>query len=450
MPPLLLPEGSLETVKSELQIFDRPEYQVSQLHGDWIEYTPTVSCVGTDTATPIQFNVPAAEGLYTDLANSYLIINLTVSKGDAVIANAAKVGLLNFPLGSLFKDVSLYVNNQKVEGDTQMYAYKAYLYNLLGAGAIAKQYQLLAGGWVTDEAEKFDDEANVGYTKRRLWTLTKQGVVTPKVCNIGGPLFLDIALQKQYLTDSMNLQFKFTRQSHAFALQAFDADADNDQYKVKFHSMHLWLRRVQVAPSVKVGHMTGLGRHNAIWKYTSFKMLTYFYAAGIDTLSIPDATPGVFPKCIFLAMVENDAFNGKFKKNPYNFKHFDVSHMSIMMNGQYAPSTPYTPDFANELYMREYLSLFLATGRYGIHEDDNGISLKDYLHGNAIFPFTFAPDLSLDGFAQPIRMVNIRLDMKFKTKLAQNITIILFCLCDTLFEYTANKLVILDNTQMPS
>lgn len=122
------------------------------------------------------------------------------------------------------------------------------------------------------------------------------------------------------------------------------------------------------------------------------------------------------------------------------------------MNGQYAPFTPYLPDFHadHEDYVREYLALFLATGRFGIHEDDNGISMKEFANGCTIFPFTFAPDLSLDGFAQPIRMVNIKLDIKFKEALSANITLMLFCLCDTFFEYTSNNLVILDNTQMPS
>jgi hypothetical protein len=179
-------------------------------------------------------------------------------------------------------------------------------------------------------------------------------------------------------------------------------------------------------------------------------MIHYFYNSGITNISIPDATPGIYPKCIFVGMVETAAFNGAYKKNPYNFQTFGVSSIGFMMNGQFTPSTPYTPDFTSDNYLREYLSLFMATGRFGIHEDDNGISLMDFAHGCTLYAFTFAPDLSLDGFAQPIRMTNIRLDIKFKSALTTNITLILFCLCDTLFEYTSNNLVLLDNTQMPS
>jgi len=451
MAPLLLPEGSLETVKSELQIFDRPEYQVSQLSGDWVQFKPVTSCVGTSVGTPIQIDAPRAEGIYTDLANSFLSISCSiVGASDAALAATSKVALVNLALSSLFKDVSLLINNQKVEGDSQMYAYKSYIYNLLAASVACKKHQLAASGWVTDDAKKFDDETNEGYKARKLWTATVTNA-SAKVCHLAGPLFLDVAMQKQYLTDKMNLTFKFTRNSHAFALQSFEtSDATSETFKIRFLTMSLWLRRVRVAPSVIVGHLKGLGNQNAIWKYPAFKVISTFHASGISNISIPDATPGIYPKCIFVAMLENNTFNGAYKKNPFNFQHFNVKSMSFMMNGQFVPSTPFEPDFTNEDVLREYLSLYLATGKFGIHEDDNGILLSDYCNGSTIFPFTFSPDLSLDGFAQPIRMVNIRLDMQFKSPLAANITLLLFCLCDTLFELTGNGLVLLDNTQMPN
>src|SRR5271156_5141901 len=246
MAPLLLPEGSHETVKSELQIFDRPEYQVSQLHGDWIEFKPTTPCVGTDTSTPILFDIPAADGLYTDLSSSFIVLDVCLLRtADVCIGKDAKVGVINLALSSLFKDVAILINNQKIEGDSQMYAYKSYLYNLLAASSMCKKYQLAAAGWTADEAEKYDLEANAGHTARRLWTISKAATATViKNATFSGPLFLDVALQKQYLTDRMNITLKFTRQSHMFALMNYDGDTA--PHKIKFVNMSLWVRRVDV------------------------------------------------------------------------------------------------------------------------------------------------------------------------------------------------------------
>ena len=115
------------------------------------------------------------------------------------------------------------INNQKVEGDSQTYAYKSYIYNLLAAGVACKKHQLAACGWVTDDAKKFDAEDNEGYKTRKQWTATATNA-TSKVCHLAGPPFLDVAMQKQYLIDKMDLTFKFSRNSHAFALQAVDTD----------------------------------------------------------------------------------------------------------------------------------------------------------------------------------------------------------------------------------
>src|SRR3977135_232 len=453
MPPLFLPEGSHETVKSELHIFDRPEYQVSQLRGDWVEYKAK-DCTGIDTVTPIQIDVPAAEGVYTDLANSYITLAFTVITGTneapVTLAETAKVAPINLALASFFKDVCLTVNNIKVEGDSQLYAYKAYLYNLLAASVVCKKHQLAASGWMTDTAAQFDLEGNEGYVARKKWTATVKNATTSTVCNLAGPLYLDVAIQKQYLTDKMNLSFKFNRHSHTFALQSFDVAATAATYRIRFISMALWLRRVQVSPSVIMGHLKGFQSQNAIWKYPAIKVITSHHAKDITNISIPNATPGLYPKCIFVAMVNASSYNGGIAKNPFNFNHYNVKSVGFMMNGQYAAQTPYTPNFGSQDVLREYINLFLATGQFGINEDDNGILIGDYIGGNSIFAFTFAPDLSLTGFAQPIRMINIRLDIDFKVPLPSNIVLMLFCLCDTLFEFTGNGLVILDNTQLPN
>src|SRR3981189_2555757 len=131
MSPVLLPEGSLETVKSELQIFDRPDYQVSQLSGGWIEYKPQTSCVGTDVGTPIIIDVPEAEGMYTDLG-SYgdpVPHSFQSDTDQAPVAlsssTAPKLALVNQGLCS-FAVVAIGCDESRgVEGDSQLYAYKA-------------------------------------------------------------------------------------------------------------------------------------------------------------------------------------------------------------------------------------------------------------------------------------------------------------------------------------
>ena len=73
--------------------------------------------------------------------------------------------------------------------------------------------------------------------------------------------------------------------------------------------MALWLRRVQVAPSVIVGHLRGLGNQNAIWKYPVFKVITTFHPNDISNISIPNETPGIYLKCMFVAILDNTTYS---------------------------------------------------------------------------------------------------------------------------------------------
>ena len=56
-------EGSSETVKAELSIFDSLPYQVTHVKGDWIKVDPENNCYGTNMGTPLIFEVPRSPGL---------------------------------------------------------------------------------------------------------------------------------------------------------------------------------------------------------------------------------------------------------------------------------------------------------------------------------------------------------------------------------------------------
>ena len=41
---------------------------------------------------------------------------------------------------------------------------------------------------------------------------------------------------------------------------------------------------------------------------------------------------GQLPNRVFMAMVDNDAYTGSIAKNPFNFKHFSTSQVTIYLN----------------------------------------------------------------------------------------------------------------------
>src|SRR5580700_5898999 len=119
--------GSSVTVKSELSIFDGPSYQVTHQKAQWMEIAPNNQYQGADGVN-ILFKINGSPGWYLDFNDSYIIVEAKILKGKTAITTEM-VAFENFGLATLFRDVSFTTSNQtKIEGENQMYAYRAYLY----------------------------------------------------------------------------------------------------------------------------------------------------------------------------------------------------------------------------------------------------------------------------------------------------------------------------------
>ena len=104
-------------------------------------------------------------------------------------------------------------------------------------------------------------------------------------------------------------------------------------------------------------------------------------------------------------LVDVDAANGVYGKNPYNFQHFNVTNVSLTANGQeipfkqltltYPKDPAGTPDAAtdDELDFDEaYNTLFSGTGK--IYSNAGlDITREDYPGGYTLYAFDLTPDM---------------------------------------------------------
>ena len=151
------------------------------------------------------------------------------------------------------------------------------------------------------------------------------------------------------------------------------------------------------------------------------------------------------PTRIIIGLVESATFNGTFDKNPFNFKHHDLSFLSLFLEGKQIPGKPLTPDFENKMYCRSYFSLFADTGLAN-KDAGNSIEYRDFPGGYALFAFDLSPSLLDGNQVELVKSGSLRLELKFKTALLEPVYVIAYAELDSLLEIDRSRQILTDFT----
>ena len=89
---------------------------------------------------------------------------------------------------------------------------------------------------------------------------------------------------------------------------------------------------------------------------------------------------------MIICMAEQSSHSGNIQKNPFNFKHLDISEASIVVNGVHEPAEAYKLDIANGDYADLYTDFLLNTG-IGNDDRDCGVDEADFLGGSFLLVF---------------------------------------------------------------
>ena len=88
--------------------------------------------------------------------------------------------------------------------------------------------------------------------------------------------------------------------------------------------------------------------------------------------------------------MDNDAFNGNYIKNSFNFKQYALIEISLHLDGNTQPVKPLKPNFAKHQYIQAYMSLFSETGKED-RDEGNDIAREHYPNGCALYAFDLSP-----------------------------------------------------------
>ena len=415
--------------KSEIDLFHIPPTQQSLERGRWIDYAPLSSTENSEN--PITFLIAGTDE-YVDLSKTILTVTGKVVKGTGAKLDSTDVAPVNNFLHSLFKQVDVYLNGKQVTPAMGTYAYRSYIETLLYYDESAKKSQLSSALYYKDTAGEMDSNGalpssvtitynnqngaqtadratktvkipvpgtgNQGFAKRSQFILNGNQFV------LSGPIFADVFMSDRLLLNFMNLKVVLNRSPPEFCMMD-KSSGTSIKPRVKLTEVTLKIRKVKVDEAVSNGIEQALKQSPALYPVRRVECKILAVPESFPSIRQDNIFSGIIPKTFVFGLVNVDAANGTYAKNPYNFAHFGVTRVSLTANGEEIPFKQLTLSYPkaadgkintstdSELDFDEaYNTLFSGTGK--IYSNVGlDITREDYAGGFALYAFDLTPDM---------------------------------------------------------
>ena len=439
---------SQECSTTETDLFSVPLTQTSIESTTVVEYNPISSISDT---SPLEYLITGNGMDYIDPSSIQLYVRVQIVRGAAGldIDNTHHIAPVNLLLHSMFSDVEIKLNDVVISSNNSTYGYRSYLETLMSYGSDAKNsqlesslyYQDTAGGDAMEFADPIDQNClNNGLKKRHAYFIRNNGSV-----EMMGSLHSDISFQGKFLPSDVNLRIKLMRAKDQFCLMS---SAANPAFRLKLLECKLLVRRVKLTSSVYLAHAKGLEISTAKYPIKRIVCKSITIPRGLLSHTLEHICTGQLPNRIVLGLVRNEAFNGSYTTNPYNFRHFNLTQLKVSLDGHSQHGIRMLEcDYDRGVYIESYLSLFQSTGKYR-SDEGNTISRGDYPAGYTLYGFNLSQDNSTENAClNLVREGNLRLDFKFSAPLPETINLIIYSEFDGLIEIDRLKNIITDFTQ---
>lgn len=430
---------SYDCVKSELDLFWTPPTNSSVLNGIWSDYHPLTAI---SKSGPIEFKIDATPD-YLDLSKTVLYLQLTVEKAGGIIGNTDVVAPTNNFLHSLFSQVDVILNNDKIETSNDTYPYKAYITDLLNFGQDAKKSIMQSSLFIKDtpgfmDALEITDKtkANEGFMERRNQLIKGKGTI-----DLCGRLHSDILNSNKYLINGVEMKIKLTRSSNEFCLQM----AEDGNFAVNIKEAILFIRKVSINSSIIAAQSLALEKSHVKYPIKRVEVSDINIPSGSVSATINGINQTIIPNRIIVGFVSSAAAEGAKSKNPFNFYHYNITEIGAYLDGISTPySSPLTLNFSNNTYIRGFYSLFENIDK-PVFITGNDINRDDYLSGYTLFAFDFTPDLCSGDHMNIIKTGSVSLKIKFGSPLSESVTAVVYQEYDELVEINKQRKVVNEN-----
>ena len=396
----------------------------------------------TSTDGPIDFHLAGDPEKFIDIASLTLHGKLGICKRKdrewIPIEKTDKVGFINNFYQSLFSCVTVKVNDTEI-GDiaNSSYPYTSYIQTLLGTSSSqSANYILQERGFIKDKPEFDGMITPTSYAFRKR----AEPFHEHKRVDFNIPLHNDLMTAEKYLPPNTKLSFTLRRSSDNFVL--WKPESDKNEYKIMLEDLHMKLKLLEVQHDVMKNHQKMTKESSGLRiKYTQNMLKTFAVPEGSVELKQHNLFFGNrLPDRVYLAFVEQDAYNGNMNKNPYVFENAEMSEASLIVNGVCEPSPPYVYEKgANEKDL--YFNFLENTGTSPFEMDSVNVTLEDFNNGYFIIPFDRSPTKDNGLYTNKSDGGNMTINVKCRNPLKKNFMVLVFASYDSALLFVEDRVI---------
>ena len=403
----------------------------------------------------IKFRIPAAGNCYFDLRELYLKTAVRIMRADGKpippspknlwtqshagprtpatgvpAANHAeklspeaegaddlwRVGPVAYLAHSLWDGVEVRFNDCVVHGGQTGYSYRAILNTLLGENELTDE-ELQCGMFIKDTGGHGDNidptsTSNVGFLKRmNLMAESRTVELLSKVD-------VDVFKSNKHLLNGVAIDLTLVPTSSAFKL--LTPNRTYNDYVLEIVDISLELKMITPSNQVLVGHQEVMQSNLSRAKYFYLKedLRKFNISAGSNSFFVEDAFNGKIPSQLSLFFLSSDALTGRMHKNPYSFKHFNLTYLNVSISGRPSPTGALSFDFKNGKYIKGYRDLY--SGKNTPATNSQRITLEEFKEGYSIFRIILNDQNESEHFPSS-REGSLRLECRFAEQLEESV-----------------------------
>ena len=198
-------------------------------------------------------------------------------------------------------------------------------------------------------------------------------------------------------------------------------------------------------PAVIYAHAQVLESTNAKYPFIKTEVKMMAIPRGQVNFTWDNCVNGIRPLRCVIGFVNSLAVSGAYTLNPWNFQHYNLSQITLSLDGLPVGGNPLRLSFDDDngiSTVPALVNLLETTGKW-MADSGNAIDRDDIAKGIALYVFDVEPQFQTDHYLSLLKYGNLRIDCQFNKPLPEAVTCVLYVETPGYFEINKARDVVL-------